>query len=181
MSMPPDAQLTHVGILVDDMAAMVAFYTDVLGLLVVDQGENLGRTLTFLSRNAGEHHQLVLVTGRQAARDVRLLGQVSFRVAGLDELRWFSDRAAAAGAAGLEARNHGNSWSIYFEDPEGNRVEVYCTTPWHVRQPWRVPLDLSQSNAEIAADTERVIRAEADWQPVEEWRAGLATRLAGGR
>jgi catechol 2,3-dioxygenase len=181
MISPPDAQLTHVGILVDDMAAMVAFYTDVLGLLVVDAGEHLGRTLTFLSRDANEHHQLVLVTGRRAARDVRLLGQVSFRVAGLDELRWFADRAGAAGATGLEARNHGNSWSVYFEDPEGNRVEMYCGTPWHVRQPWRVPLDLSLSNEEIAAQTERVIRGAADWQPVEEWRAGLAARLVEGR
>ena len=62
MTLPPPAQLTHVGLYVDDMGAMVAFYTDLLGLVVTDQGEFTGHQLTFLSRRAEEHHQLVLVT-----------------------------------------------------------------------------------------------------------------------
>lgn len=180
MTALPDAQLTHVGLLVDDMEAMVRFYTEVIGLLVVDEGEHTGRRLTFLSRDPDEHHQLVLVTGRDADRSARLLGQVSFRVAGLPELRRFHDAARAAGAPGLEARDHGNSWSIYFEDPEGNRVEVYTPTPWHVSQPWRVPLDLTLDDGEIVAATERAIRAGADWEPREAWSARVAKRLADG-
>ncbi|MGE0308490.1 MAG: VOC family protein [Acidimicrobiia bacterium] len=178
MTALPDAQLTHVGVLVDDMDAMVAFYTQALGLLVIDSGEHLGRHLTFMSRNAGEHHQLVLVTGRDAPRSTKLLGQISFRVAGLGELRRFHAQAQALGAGGLEARNHGNSWSIYFEDPEGNRIEMYCTTPWHVPQPWRVSLDLTMSDADIAAETLRIISAETAYEPVEQWREQVAARLA---
>ncbi len=178
MSTPaPDAQLTHVGVLVNDMDAMKRFYTDVIGMTVVDEGEHLGRHLTFLSRDPFEHHQLVMITGRNAPYDTRLLGQISFRVPGLPELRAFHARADAVHAPGLEARNHGNSWSIYFADPEGNKIEMYCTTPFHTRQPWRVALDLSRTDEQILTETQRVIAAEAEWEPVEQWRAGVAERM----
>ena len=31
--------------------------------------------------------------------------------------------------------SHGNTLSIYFNDPEGNGLEVFWDTPWHVAQP----------------------------------------------
>jgi catechol-2,3-dioxygenase len=177
MSGPPNAQLTHVGLYVDDMKAMVAFYTGLIGFVVTDSGHFGGRDLTFLSRRADEHHQLVLVTGRRAGADVQVLSQVSFRVDDLDALKHFHQRALALGAAGMEGRNHGNSWSIYFEDPEGNRVEIYAPTPWYVSQPWRVALDLAEPNEAIEATTLALIEEGATWQPVATWRAELAARL----
>jgi pimeloyl-ACP methyl ester carboxylesterase len=120
------------------------------------------------------------VTGRRAAADTQLLSQVSFRVADddLDSLRWFHRRALELGATGMEGRDHGNSWSIYFLDPEGNRVEIYTTTPWYVSQPWRVPLELELSNDEIRTNTARLI-AETGVRsaPVAQWRHELAARL----
>jgi catechol 2,3-dioxygenase len=174
--MTPEAQLTHVGIYVDDMDAMVSFYTSLVGLVVTDSGEFDGRRLTFLSRRPDEHHQMVLVTGRDCPPGVALLSQISFRVDGLADLRWFHRRALELGATGMEGRNHGNSWSIYFHDPEGNRLEIYTATPWHVSQPWRVPLDLDRSDADIREETRQLI-AGAGWRPVEDWRAEMALRL----
>jgi catechol 2,3-dioxygenase len=55
----PNAPLTHFGIFVRDMPAMVDFYTRVIGLLVTDTGVLRGRPLTFLSRSPHEHHQVV--------------------------------------------------------------------------------------------------------------------------
>jgi catechol 2,3-dioxygenase len=176
MTTPPDAQLTHVGLYVNDMDAMVSFYTLLIGLEVTDSGEFLGRRLTFLSRRADEHHQLVFVTGRRA-EDVQLLSQISFRVADLDALKHFHRRALELGATAMEGRNHGNSWSIYFEDPEGNRIEMYTPTPWYVRQPWRVSLDLTESNDAIEATTRELIEEGAIWGPVDAWQAELAGRL----
>src|ERR1700739_4033658 len=94
VSTPPQAQLTHVGLYVSDMTAMVDFYSQLLGMVVTDHGELLGRELTFLSRDANEHHQLVLVTGRSAPEDIQLLSQVSFRLEDddLTSLRWFARR-----------------------------------------------------------------------------------------
>jgi catechol 2,3-dioxygenase len=177
--MTPNAQLTHVGLYVEDMDAMVSFYTSLLGLVVTDEGEFLGRRLTFLSRQADEHHQMVLVSGRAAPAGVQVLSQVSFRVDDLDSLRHFHDHALQLGATGMEGRNHGNSWSIYFLDPDGNRLELYTATPWYVSQPWRVALDLSLSNDEIEAETRKLIEDGAEWLPVATWREGLAQRLAG--
>jgi catechol-2,3-dioxygenase len=163
MTAPPNAQLTHVGLYVGDMDVMVAFYKDLIGFVVTDSGEFLGRRLTFLSRRADEHHQL--------------LSQVSFRVDDLDALKHFHQRALELGASGMEGRNHGNSWSIYFQDPEGNRIEMYTPTPWYVSQPWRVSLDLSETNDEIEARTRSLIAESATWGPLETWQAQLADRL----
>jgi catechol-2,3-dioxygenase len=177
MTAPPNAQLTHVGLYVSDIDVMVAFYKELIGFLVTDSGEFLGRRLTFLSRRPDEHHQMVFVTGRMASNDVQLLSQVSFRVDDLDALKHFHRRALELGATEMEGRNHGNSWSIYFKDPEGNRLEMYTPTPWYVSQPWRVSLDLSETNDEIEARTRALIEESATWGPVEAWRAELATRL----
>jgi catechol 2,3-dioxygenase len=178
MSAVPNAQLTHVGLYVNDMDAMVSFYTRLVGFIVTDRGTFLGRDLTFLSRRADEHHQMVLVTGRRAADDVQLLSQVSFRVDDLDALKVFHQGALQLGATEMEGRNHGNSWSIYFRDPEGNRIEMYTPTPWYVRQPWRVALDLAEANESIVSTTRKLIEDSATWAPVEIWQAELAARLA---
>jgi catechol 2,3-dioxygenase len=180
MTAPPRAQLTHVGLYVDDMQAMVAFYSQLLGMVVTDHGELFGRELTFLSRDPGEHHQLVFVTGRRAAPDIQLLSQISFRLDDddLSSLRWFARRALEVGATEVDARNHGNSWSIYFLDPEANRLELYTATPWYVSQPWREPLDLAVSDEAIRSTTKHLVEQSATWSPVAEWSAALASRLA---
>jgi catechol 2,3-dioxygenase len=177
MRHPPDAQLTHVGLYVDDLDRMVEFYTDMVGFIISDRGAFNGRDLAFLSRKSDEHHQLVFVTGRRGEGPIQLLSQISFRVDGLDALRFFRDRATELGATGMEGRNHGNSWSIYFEDPEGNRIEMYTATPWHVRQPWRVALDLEESNETIEQKTLELIQDSADWEPVDLWRNKMALSL----
>jgi catechol 2,3-dioxygenase len=174
----PGAQLTHVGVYVDDMDAMVAFYTGLLGLIVSDQGSFGGRRLTFLTRKADEHHQIVLIEGRVAAEGTQVLAQVSFLVDDLAALRTFRAHALDLGAKGVEARNHGNSWSLYFFDPEGNKLELYCVTPWHVTQPWRVPLDLDRSDEEIRAETERLLAEGAEWQPRGQRIDAMTRRLA---
>ena len=80
----------------------------------------------------------------------------------------------------MEARNHGNSWSIYFDDPEGNRLEIYTATPWYVSQPWRVALDLDESDEVIHQTTRKLIEETGtSWAPVERWKQSLAARLSG--
>jgi len=181
MSMtPPAAQLTHVGLYVQDMDRMVEYYNTLLGLVVTDEGEFLGRQLTFLSRRADEHHQMVFVTGRNVPPGTVLLSQVSFRLPDddLQALRWIHDKALELGSNGMEGRNHGNSWSLYFEDPEGNRLEIYTATPWYVSQPWRVALDLTDTDEQIRTKTLKLIEQGATWAPVEQWSRELADRIS---
>ena len=43
----------------------------------------------------------------------------------------------------LETVTHGNAVSIYFADPEGNRLEVYWATGIKWPQPFKRPVDLT--------------------------------------
>lgn len=178
MSLIPNTQLTHLGIFVHDPDRMAEFYSEMFGMVVVDRGEFLGKDLTFMTGSPDEHHQVVFVKGRTGEPTTKILGQVSFRVETLDDLRRFAERSLELGGTELEARNHGNSWSIYFRDPEYNFIEMYVITPWQVRQPWRVALDLDRADAEIIAETKQLIEADGVSIPIEEWQRSIEERLA---
>ncbi len=174
-------QLTHMGINVYDIAAMEAFYTRVLGLVVTDRG--VGTTfkaqLVFMSSNPYSHHQLVLASGRDPGSPGTSINQISFKVEDLDQLREMYRRVRDHGVEGLRPLNHGNAWSMYFFDPEGNNVEVYCDSPWYISQPHGDPFDPEAPTEQILAETEAVCRQDPDFMPVEQWRERLRAQLEG--
>lgn len=178
MASLPNAQLTHVGLYVRDLKAMVDFYCRHLGMVVSDAGNFLGRDLTFLSRNPNEHHQLVLIHDPARTDDTSPLNQLSFRLEDLEALRAYHAFLMKEEAMGLEGRNHGNSWSLYFFDPEGNKIEMYVPTPWAISQPWRAPLDLTRPAGEIYAETETVVKQNPTMRPMSQWSAEMRVRLA---
>jgi catechol 2,3-dioxygenase len=173
------ARLAHMGIYIKDRNVMERFYTEVLGLLVTDQGEGRGGAhLTFLSGNRDNHHQVVLVTGRPDTAGFNPIQQISFMVDSLGDLREVQSRALALGATDMRPVSHGNAWSVYFKDPEGNTVEAYLDTPFHVSQPHGVFLDLSKSDAEILRDTEAACRKDPSFMPFGDFTRSLSERLA---
>ncbi|WP_144186873.1 VOC family protein [Elioraea rosea] len=149
------ARLAHLGLVVGDLARMRHFYAEVLDLAVTDSGISArrGREMVFLSGEAGVHHALMLVEGERGASGG--LDHIAFTVPSLAALRGVRDRAAACGAAGLRAADHGNAWSIYFVDPEGNAVEVFVPAPFAMTQPSSRALDLDRSDDDIIAETKR--------------------------
>jgi catechol 2,3-dioxygenase len=174
----PAAELCHFGLYAHDLEKMVDFYTRAFGLVVTDRGRSgRGMDIAFLSGRPDEHHQLAIAAGRPADATFSTINQVSFRVGSLDDLkryhRWLTDERVND----LEARNHGNAWSIYFSDPEGNRMEVYCPTPWYVSQPFGEPLDLSAPGEAILATTETMVRQDPTSRPVEVWSADMRQKL----
>ncbi|MGW1886158.1 VOC family protein [Streptomyces sp. NPDC001970] len=54
----------HVGIFVRELAPMMSFYRDALGMVVTDRGKTFDRDVAFLSSDSAHHHQLVLAEGR---------------------------------------------------------------------------------------------------------------------
>jgi catechol 2,3-dioxygenase len=177
----PMVQLTHLGIFVHDLDVMSEFFTSMFGMVVSDRGDFYGKELAFLTGSPDEHHQVVLVKGRTGEPTTKILGQVSFRVQSLADLRTMADRAVQLGATELEARNHANSWSIYFRDPEYNFIEMYVVSPWQVRQPWRVALDLTWTDEQIFAETERLIEADQVGVDLPQWEQETIDRLAAVR
>jgi catechol-2,3-dioxygenase len=153
------AELGHVGVWVDDLARMRAFYTEMMGLVVTD--EDIEKGMVFLSaRPETEHHELVLARGRQAPDDIKLIQQVSFRIDSVESLLEFHHRFKEAGVRVQQEVTHGNAYGIYFWDPEGNRIEVYYRVPIDVRQPFRKELNLDQSPEEVLAEAERLLAEE---------------------
>jgi catechol 2,3-dioxygenase len=172
----PAPRLSHVGLYVADLPKMIDFYTRILGFVVSDQGPE-GR-ITFLSRNPGDHHQVVLVPGRTTDLETAMVQQVSFNVGTLANVRHVFGKLREADCPGIDPVSHGNAWSVYFRDPEGNRIEMFCDTPWYVPQPCRFAIDLDKGEAELYRETESYCRSQPGFQPMEVWRAGIAARIA---
>lgn len=178
--MRPKLHLRHMGMYVWEIEHMAAFYQEVLGFVVTDKGFVRGHDVVFLSRDARSHHQLVMETGRPPGRGSGYgLQQISFQVEQLDDLRAMRDLIARRkDVERIQAVDHGNSWSLYFWDPEDNRIEIYLDTPWHVDQPYLEPLDLGLSDEQIRAATEAHIQGKAGLKPMSQWREEMA-RLVG--
>ncbi len=73
--------------------------------------------------------------------------------------------------------SHGNAWSCYFKDPEGNVIETYLDSPFHVPQPHGEPLDLSKSDEEIVRETEDACRKDPGFMPIAQYQASMAAKL----
>ena len=175
----PQVSLCHIGLYATDLDTMVDFYSRVFGLTVTDWGHSSrGFDIAFLSGNAEEHHQLVIAAGRPKDATFSTINQISFKVQSLDELKRYHDWLVKERVPKLECRDHGNAWSVYFADPEGNRLEVYVPTPWYVGQPFGEPLDLSKPAGAIRAHTEAMVRKDPTWRPVEEWSAEIRKKRA---
>ena len=174
MTNMPQMTFGHIGLNVTEMDPMVTFYTKIMGFRVTDRGHgSRGGELAFLSRDPEEHHQIVLAEGRPP-NNVSTVNQMSFRVERFSEVRAMYDRLIAAGIEGIAPIDHGAALSVYFPDPEGNRVEVYWATPWYIRQPHARPIDFTRSDEEIVGACEAKCWADPTFQPMEDWKKGFA-------
>ena len=123
-------QLGHLVIRVRDLEKSEQFYTNVLGLKVMNKRPGV---MTFMSADEGMSHELALVPVGEDAP-----GPESTRV-GLYHMAWemqsFEDlkelyavikkNDVKVGSIG----DHGISLGVYFFDPDGNEIEAYYEMP----------------------------------------------------
>jgi len=174
----PTVLFSHFGIHVTDLARMEDFYTRVLGLLVSDRGSLPGgAALVFLSRDPDEHHQVVLAAGRPPGVDYNVVNQISFKLPALADLQAMHARVREEGIKEFRIVTHGNAWSVYFADPEGNRVELFVDTPWHTPQPFAEPFDIEAPVETILAPTEALCRSRPGFVSRSEWRKAQVERM----
>ena len=147
--------LGHVGIYVQDLECMVAFYRDVMGMQVTKQNWRMGAV--FLSADADAvDHEIALMRGRPSADDPHLIQQISMRVESLADLRTFYRRLTAEGYRIERVVNHASAIGCYFFDPEGNRTEVFWVTGRPSWVPVANPIDIEQSDEAVLAEVDKL-------------------------
>ncbi|GIX47513.1 MAG: glyoxalase [Candidatus Tectimicrobiota bacterium] len=148
-------KLGHVVLKVRDVQRAKAFYTRVLGLQVAY--EDLQRGAVFLSCGQ-EHHDLALfqqATGAPPAPEQPGLHHMAWQLGSFAELQAAYRELQQLGVPIEATVEHNVTRSIYFHDPDGNRVELYCDMvpngfeAMRTLGPKSLPLDLEQ--AETAA------------------------------
>lgn len=125
--------LGHVVLKVSDQDQSEKFYHNVLGLPIVARFES--RRMSFFS--LGNHHDFAIAAiGNDASSpDEKGIGlqHVAFKIGNkVDELKTAKQELEAAGVE-VTPVDHGVTKSLYFHDPDGNRLEVYVD----VSDAWR--------------------------------------------
>jgi catechol-2,3-dioxygenase len=182
----PNLKFTHMGLVVSDIDVMTRFYVDILGFTVTDRGVFGSMDVVFMSRDPEEHHQIVLTTGRPTVLPANTINpefgpsiqQISFKMGTLADLRDMAERLEGGGATKITAASHGNAWSVYAHDPDGNFIEFYVDTDWYANQPFYVPLDLNKTDEEIARETREMCEASPGFKPAEQWRRDMSKVMA---
>jgi catechol-2,3-dioxygenase len=131
----------HVGLHAKNPMASAEFYRDVLGMEIVGGSgpdHPLGASAFLSSRPDEESHEIALMADPAFAH-------AAFKVASLTELRSFHAHVVEKKIPVKYLFNHGASFAFYFDDPDGNLIEVYWPTgDLSRKQPYLEPLDLSQ-------------------------------------
>jgi catechol 2,3-dioxygenase len=119
-------KLGHVVLKVRDAAKSKEFYVKTLGLKVAH--EDLERGAVFLSFGT-EHHDLALfqmASGEAPGAAQPGLHHMAWQLGSYDELREAHRELQSLGVPIEATTEHNVTRSIYFPDPDGNRVELYC-------------------------------------------------------
>ncbi len=173
----PSFALNHVGIYVIDIDKMSDFYTSFMGFIITDERMD-ANPIRFMTMSPDEHHQLLLVSGRKPDSP-STVAQISFLMEDFPALRKLHEAVQAdSRIEKIWTLNHGNSWTVYFRDPEDNIVECYVHSPWHVSQPYGTPIDFNKSDQAIWDETEAASLQNPTYMTAEAYRASIVERLA---
>ena len=123
-------QLGHVVINVRDLDRSERFYTRVMGLHV---NEKRPGRMVFMSARPNTSHELALISvGDEAAGpEEGRAGMVhmAWEMESFEDLRAIYQVIKEANAPILRIGDHGISLGVYFQDPDGNEMEVFYELP----------------------------------------------------
>ena len=126
-------QTGHIGLNVSDLDRSKTFYQEVFGFTTVGESREEGRCFAFLS----QEDKLVLTLWQQAEGRFEKghpgLHHLSFQVAEIQEVQKVSQKLKALNVPliynGIVPHSEGaQSGGLFFEDPDGIRLEVYAPT-----------------------------------------------------
>jgi catechol 2,3-dioxygenase len=127
MSVPKE--IGHLVLNVTDVERSTAFYRDVVGFQVSRYRPN--GTGAFLTCGV-VHHNLALFKAPEGARPTEKgaigLNHFAFKIGGYTALQEAHKRLIEVGATIDHIVDHGMTRSVYFLDPDGIEMELFCDT-----------------------------------------------------
>jgi catechol 2,3-dioxygenase len=126
----PD-RIGHVVIKVRDLERSRQFYTSVLGLKLMMEIPQI--KMAFFASNGRDHHELACVEVGQNAPGPQKgeigLVHIAFRLRDEEHLRAAYRELKENQVPIVSTVDHGITKSVYFRDPDGHQLEVYCDNP----------------------------------------------------
>ncbi len=162
---------SHAVLYVQNKEVMLDFYTNVLGFQVTDRGEigDGGPEIIFMSQDPDEHHQIGMIDTRKEDGPSNSVAHVAFRVGAFEDVRNLNHTLEKVDGINIMPLSHGNTLSIYFNDPEGNGIEVFWDTPWHVSQPQGKPWDVSMNEQQALEWVKAAFQDESNFGPRQDY------------
>ena len=130
----PIQRVGHVVIKMRDLDAAKRFYRDILGMKITDEREGFGVFFRFQDY----HHDIaVFKVGDDAESPQKNqvgLAHIALIADSFDTVKAMYQRLKAHDVPIVRTVDHGITKSVYFKDPEGNELEIYCEVP---ERPWQ--------------------------------------------
>ncbi len=173
------ASLSHAVIFCFDFEKMLDFYRTKIGMHLSDIGEARGNRICFLTFDPEvDHHQIALASGRKGTPEASALNHVAFRVPSMNALRKRHARLVEQGVPHIEPISHATWFSVYWRDPENNRLEFFWDAPYYVEQPIVEPLDLSLTDDQILQSVVDKYGKHPSFKPMRQWKDETLKSLA---
>jgi len=116
--------LGHIVLKVSDLSASKKFYHELLGLPISAESTDWGMLFFTL----GSHHDFaILEVGSEAEKNFEGVGMDHFAFKITGDITSLLEAKTELENAGVDVTpiDHNVSYSLYFHDPDGNRLEVY--------------------------------------------------------
>lgn len=130
----PIERVGHVVLKMRDLDAAKRFYCDILGMKITDEREGFGVFFRFQDY----HHDIAVFKVAEDAEAPQKnqvgLAHVALIADSFDTVKAMHQRLKAHDVPIVRTVDHGITRSVYFRDPEGNELEIYCEVPevdWH--------------------------------------------------
>jgi catechol 2,3-dioxygenase len=125
----PIQRVGHVVIKMRDLDAAKRFYRDILGMHITSEREGFGVFFRF----DDYHHDIAVF---KVSEDAELpqknqvgLAHIALVADSLDTVKAMYRRLKEHDVPIVRTVDHGVTRSVYFTDPEGNELEIYCEVP----------------------------------------------------